>query len=639
MNDESDYSFELNRYEPKQMLGKGAFATVISAFDYVMRTNVAIKIVEKKMFKSKEQEDAIRQEAMTLQTLFHRNIIQILDFIETKQKFYIVMNQVDGVTLENYIPKLQQNEVIPITKQILNALSYLHQKNIVHRDIKPENILISVSGGELLVILIDFGLSASVNRIEEGLMNKNCGTLLYQAPELIKKTSYTRSVDIWALGIVVYNMLYNGEHPLYKNGDTKIKYADKIKSFSLNFKMNEDQNAKNFLERTIAYLPEYRLTADQCLEHPWITGKGDISIPFTLNEIIQCQVKKEQKIAKFIKMFVFMRYLIIRQNDMKTDEINEIGSSKDNVSMIGSELSMSQNSFRIRPLLMIKSQTKFNKLWNNNNNDSSTSNSFVGNSSRNTTDMIPEIQVNKPSFVKKQLRKSNSINPEEMINKLIRNQNCLQKEIQQKNRRVIQKDNKISKKVLTEPQDQLSRYIINIMLKFFRQANLFKPQFMRRYDQANSPLHLALGDTSELRTKLFPEKRRIPGRKGKIIIAIGILFQVWGIMHIVEVRRQFRRKEMELKKMQRKSLPFYQAMQDIRYLAAEDKRNILIEELFADHGSDYIKQITDIYFQKDIWVPFKKRSAHQYTRATKDPYPYFDIPGSRFLHGYDVYNI
>ncbi|CAD8152640.1 unnamed protein product [Paramecium octaurelia] len=177
------------------------------------------------------------------------------------------------------------------------------------------------------------------------------------------------------------------------------------------------------------------------------------------------------------------------------------------------------------------------------------------------------------------------------------------------------------------------------MLKIFRQANLFKPQFMRRYDQANSPLHIAIGDTSELRTKLFPEKRRIPGRKGKIILAFGVLFQVWGIMHIVEVRRQFKRKELELKKMQRKSLPFYQAMQDIRYLAAEDKRNILIEELFAEHGSDYIKQITDIYHQKDVWVPFKKRAAHQYTRATKDPYPYFDIPGSRFLHGYDVYNI
>ncbi|CAD8108571.1 unnamed protein product [Paramecium sonneborni] len=452
MIDESDYLHELNRYESKQILGKGAFATVISAFDKVMRTNVAIKVVEKNLFKSKEQEDAIRQEAITLQTLFHRNIIKILGFLETQQKFYIVMNQVDGVTLENYIPKLQQNEVIPITKQILKALSYLHQKNIVHRDIKPENILISKSGGELGVILIDFGLSTQVNRIEDGLMSKNCGTLLYQAPELIKKVHYTRSVDIWALGIVVYNMLHNGEHPFYENGDSKIIYVEKIKNFSLNLKMKEDQNAKNFLERTIAYLPEHRLTADQCLEHPWIIGKGDISIPFTLNEIIQFQVKKEQKIAKFIKMFVFLKYLHKRQYDIQTDEINEAGSPNDNVSIIGSEISMSSNKFRIRPLMM-KSQTRFNK------NDSS-NNSFFGDSSRNTTDMIPEtiVHVNKPSFVKKQLRKSNSMNPQEMMNKLklVKNQNCLQKETQLKNRRIMKNVNKSSYKLVTEPQNQLN---------------------------------------------------------------------------------------------------------------------------------------------------------------------------------------
>ncbi|CAD8152638.1 unnamed protein product [Paramecium octaurelia] len=458
MNQESNYSPELSRFEPRQMLGKGAFATVISAFDKVKRINVAIKIVEKKLFRSKEQEDAVRQEALMLQTLFHKNIIQILGFFETQQKFYIVMNQVDGVTLEEYIPKLQMHEVIPIIRQILKALSYLHQKDIVHRDIKPENILIGGNGEELSVTLIDFGLSASVNRIEDGLMTKNCGTLLYQAPELIKKGNYTRSVDIWALGIVVYNMLYKGEHPFYRNGDTKLTYCEKIKGFTLNFKINEDQDTRNFLERTIAYLPEHRLTANQCLEHPWITGKGDISVPFTLNEIIQCQVKKEQRIAKYIKMFVFLKYVMIKSKDAlgRTDEINETNSPHDNVSIIGSELSIASNNFRIRPLMM-KSQTKLNKMWNND----SSSNSFVGDSSRNTTDMIPEtiVQTNRTTFAKKQLRKSNSMNPQEMMNKLkmINAQKAHQKEAPQlKNRRIISNFHKSNQKLVTEASSQRS---------------------------------------------------------------------------------------------------------------------------------------------------------------------------------------
>ncbi|CAD8106865.1 unnamed protein product [Paramecium primaurelia] len=376
-------------------------------------------------------------------------------FIETQQKFYIIMNQIDGVTLEDYIPKLQSHEVIPITKQILKALSYLHQKDIVHRDIKPENILISFCGEELNVTLIDFGLSASINRIEDSLMNKNCGTLLYQAPELIKKRNYTRSVDIWALGIVVYNMLYKGEHPIYQNGDNKITYCEKIKGFSLNFKINEDQDIRNFLERTIAYLPEHRLTADQCLQHPWIIGKGDISVPFTLNEIIQCQIKKEQKIAKYIKIFMFLKYLMIKSKNVigKIDEINEIESLHDNVSIIASEISMSSNNFRIRPLMM-KSQTKLNKPYNND----SSSNSFVGDSSRNTTDMIPEtiVQTSRTSFAKKQLRKSNSMNPQEMMNKLktINAQKGSQKETQLKNRRIILNTYKSNQNLVTESQNQ-----------------------------------------------------------------------------------------------------------------------------------------------------------------------------------------
>ncbi|CAK66215.1 unnamed protein product (macronuclear) [Paramecium tetraurelia] len=484
INFESDYSPELSRYDPKEIIGKGAFATVISAIDKVTRINVAIKIVEKSLFKCKNQEEVVRQEAIMLQSLSHQNIIKILDFYETQQKFYIVMNRIDGVTLEDYIPKLQRCEVIMITKEILKALSYLHKNNIVHRDIKPQNILIGVSEGELVVTLIDFGLSASVNRVEDSLMNKNCGTLLYQAPEVIKKANYTRSVDIWALGIVVYNMLYNGQHPFYQIGDSKAIFFEKIKNFSLNSQSNEDIYTKNFLERTIAYLPEHRLTADQCLEHPWITGKGDISIPLTLNEIIKCQVNKEQKIAKYIKMLVFLKYLVVMSNDMhgKTDEINEAGSPNDVISIIGSEGSGSSNRFRIRQLI-IKSQTRLNKLWNNDR----ASNSFAGDTSRNATDMIPEIiqQVDSPNFAKKQLRKSNSMNPQDVMKKLrmINVSKDLGKEIQMKNRRLISNSPVNNQKLVTEPQsqrqngDSLSKFAdspLGYRLQHFHRSNFSK---------------------------------------------------------------------------------------------------------------------------------------------------------------------
>ncbi|CAD8213719.1 unnamed protein product [Paramecium octaurelia] len=448
---ETQYVPEMARFEIKGILGRGAFATVFSALDKVLKIQVAIKMVDKKLFKNKEQQDIIRQEAMMLKTLEHNHIVKILAFFETSLKFYIVMNQIDGVTLETHMSNLKSTEVVSITKQILKALSYLHQRNIVHRDIKPENILISFSNSELKVTLIDFGLSASVNRIQNsmnGLMFQNCGTLLYQAPELIKKANYTRSVDIWALGIVVYQMLNNGLHPFYERGDTKGIYENKIKNSSLNFQFNHNIDTNNFLKRTIAYLPEHRLTADQCLEHPWITGRGDISVPITLNEIIQCQVEKEQNITKYLKMIVFLKYLILSSSCYRTpyrieaNKLIQTGSLTERMS----DLSTATINFKIRPLY-IKSQTRLDK-------DES-----VSNSSRNTSDMFPEsiAQASTPDN-KKMMRKSTSMNPQEIMIK----------QLNQTQKRLVNFPNKEKSPVIqprilknTQASDSISSRLLN----------------------------------------------------------------------------------------------------------------------------------------------------------------------------------
>ncbi|CAD8212814.1 unnamed protein product [Paramecium pentaurelia] len=446
-NQETQQIPELSRFEIKGILGKGAFATVFSALDKVLKIQVAIKMVDKKLFKNKEQQDIIRQEAMMLQTLEHNNIVKILGFFETSLKFFIVMNQIDGVTLETHISNIKSTEVVSITIQILKALSYLHQRNIVHRDIKPENILISYSNSELKVTLIDFGLSASLNRIQNsmnGLMYQNCGTLLYQAPELIKKANYTRSVDIWALGIVVYQMLNQGQHPFYECNDTKTIYENKIKNSSLNLQFNHNKDINNFLKRTIAYLPEHRLTADQCLEHPWITGRGDISVPITLNEIIQCQVDKEQNITKYIKVILFLKYLILSSSCYKTpyrieaNKLIQTGSLTEHMS----DLSTATINFKIRPLY-IKSQTRLDK---DEKNDS------LSNSSRNTSDMFPDTiaQVNTPDN-KKMFRKSTSMNPQEIMIK----------QLNQTQKKLVNFPNKetspaIKTRILQNPQGTIS---------------------------------------------------------------------------------------------------------------------------------------------------------------------------------------
>jgi serine/threonine protein kinase len=102
---------------------------------------------------------------------------------------------------------------------ILSAVAYMHEKGIVHRDLKPDNILVNDRSDLNTCRVIDFGLSAKHNLIQGGL-DKQCGTVIYMAPEIIAHNyEYTKSVDIWAIGIIMYELLTGGKHPLYVNGE------------------------------------------------------------------------------------------------------------------------------------------------------------------------------------------------------------------------------------------------------------------------------------------------------------------------------------------------------------------------------------------------------------------------------------
>ncbi|CAD8097804.1 unnamed protein product [Paramecium primaurelia] len=302
--EEKQKNFIQQYCKPLKILGKGAFSTVIEALN-MSNKQVAIKIIDKVLFNS-QQIEILRQEAQLLIKLSHPNVVRVSFSKETKNKLFIMMDLINGVTLKQYQKNLLDNEtVILITKQILEAIQYLHKENIIHRDIKPENIMIDPE--TLHVTLIDFGLSAQLTNVEGSkLMNENCGTILYMAPEQIQKKKYNRSVDIWALGIVVFNLLNQGKHPFFQKMDDIQSYSQKINQMKWNWEYEINQKAKSFLLKTIAYLPEDRLSVNQCLEHPWITGKDDS--PLTFIETLKFHTL-QNKIKILIKALQFLQYV------------------------------------------------------------------------------------------------------------------------------------------------------------------------------------------------------------------------------------------------------------------------------------------------------------------------------------------
>ena len=137
----------------------------------------------------------------------HRNIVRLFEYFETSKHILFIIEVCAGGDLLSYVRKrrsLKEDVAKSIFKQLINGLAYCHSKSILHRDIKLDNILLSATGE---VKICDFGVSKVVQRGE--VMNEQCGTPAYIAPEILKDKGYEGfTVDIWSSGVVLYAMLY-----------------------------------------------------------------------------------------------------------------------------------------------------------------------------------------------------------------------------------------------------------------------------------------------------------------------------------------------------------------------------------------------------------------------------------------------
>ena len=191
-----------------------------------------------------------------------------------------------------------------ITKDIISGLHQIHKKNFIHRDLKPENILIEEKVNDDGTIpkdpserytakIADFGLSAEVHaNVFHGHDNINevMGTILFMAPEQATGQRYGKRVDMWALGIIVFQML-TGKHPFYQSGDTEESYIQRISKQNIQRllqnsyeKYSISRNAQTLIDRLLARAISDRYKASQLFSHPWITGNLNESYPLTQNE-------------------------------------------------------------------------------------------------------------------------------------------------------------------------------------------------------------------------------------------------------------------------------------------------------------------------------------------------------------------
>ncbi|CAD8090847.1 unnamed protein product [Paramecium sonneborni] len=287
-----------------EVIGRGSFGVVVAAFCSNLDRIVAIKITS-----NIDQEN----EANLLKACCHQNIVKLYKVLVANNHLYLIMERLVGLTLDKLLKQsiLSEQSIRNYMIQILNALVFLHKKNIIHRDLKPgkeiniiENIFICENA---CLKLIDLGLGQEI--VCKGCVYQSVGTPYFIAPEVILGKEQSQAIDIFSLGIIFYMMINNLQHPLWDGQMRKRNYYEFISNeFTISFPKTMSEMAKDFVLNTVQFRSENRMTALQCLEHPWIKGKGVKTHPMTTREIM-LRYNIQQKLQNIIKSMMFMKTL------------------------------------------------------------------------------------------------------------------------------------------------------------------------------------------------------------------------------------------------------------------------------------------------------------------------------------------
>jgi serine/threonine protein kinase len=265
--------FRINNYTLIDKIGQGSYGKVYQAIDE--NNNIyAIKVINKinnKLCKYELQN--IQKEIAIMKKLRHKNIVSLYEVIDdpTEKRVYIVMQYIENGPImirnsDDTYNILPENKIKIYIYQLTAGLQYLHNHEIIHRDIKPENILVDLNDN---VYLVDFGVSENLcdTNMETSLRT---GTILFFAPELFNndnKSMYGPAIDIWALGVTIFIMLY-GYVPF--DGDTFFEIKKTIINEDPKYPQSATKIQKDFLNKILCKNVQKRSTISGIRKHPYM---------------------------------------------------------------------------------------------------------------------------------------------------------------------------------------------------------------------------------------------------------------------------------------------------------------------------------------------------------------------------------
>ena len=266
--------------EPRT-LGSGTYGSVSRGVCKKSGVTRAIKTIPKSQVKNIPR---FRTEIQIMKGLDHPNIVKLFEIFEDVKNIYLIMELCTGGELFDRIindGSFSEAQAAHIMKDVVSALNYMHQHNIMHRDLKPENLLFLNKNKDSPIKVIDFGLATS---FEPGAhYDMKAGTPYYVAPQILEGF-YNFKCDIWSCGVIAYVMLC-GYPPFHGSADNEILARVKIGKYSFpdGEWANISPDAKDLINNMLRFDPERRFTAEQCLQHRWLKNVSASSeLPKTL---------------------------------------------------------------------------------------------------------------------------------------------------------------------------------------------------------------------------------------------------------------------------------------------------------------------------------------------------------------------
>ena len=320
-------------------IGKGGYGKIYLAKNMKDNKEYAIKYISKEKMKSVGVDGSVIQREIDVHIrITHPRIIKLYSFLEDKYNYYLALEYAQKGNLYQYIQKkkgISEKEAFKYFIQVASAIYFLHKHGYIHRDIKPENILID---DNFDIKLCDFGWCVS---IEKGERTTFCGTYEYMAPEMVNDEFYDMGIDIWSLGVLLYEMIH-GYSPFRahnnfvqdaKSAQVEIFVNIKNNKYTIDKEMSEE--CVDLIAKLLTTDTKKRIKIGDIFTHPWVVKKEKEYFPLTkklnstnlnkTSDVIKIEDNNSNSIINNLKQLKNKNYNFVytkNYNNINTNESN-----------------------------------------------------------------------------------------------------------------------------------------------------------------------------------------------------------------------------------------------------------------------------------------------------------------------------